>query len=141
MILDTTYLLPLAQVDVDTDLLEAMARKEVDLNLEDVTVSLISIFELQAKTAKLNIPVESTVKAVEAIFKAFRVEPFHRAEIIRTSHKLGRLIPDYIDCVIVATAATLREDLATEDSLILANRETINKEYKIKVRNFKDIMR
>ncbi|MBS7625878.1 hypothetical protein KEJ51_02390 [Candidatus Bathyarchaeota archaeon] len=141
MILDTTYLLPLAQVDLDTDLLEAMARKEVDLSLEDVTVSLISIFELQAKTAKLNIPAESTVKAVEAIFKAFRVEPFHRFEIIRSSYKLRRLIPDYIDCVIVATAATLREDLATEDSLILANRETINKEYKIKVRNFKDIVR
>jgi len=141
LILDTTYLLPLAQVAVDTDLLGAIARKEVDLRLGDMVVSLISIFELQAKAAKLNIPAKSTIKAVEAILSAFRVEPFHKAEIIEASYELRRLIPDYIDCVIVATATTLREDLATEDSLILAEKEAINKEYNIKVLNFRDIAR
>lgn len=140
MILDTTYLLPLAQVALDTDLLGAIARKEADLRLGDMAVNLISIFELQAKAAKLNIPAKSTVKAAEAILNTFRVEPFHKAEIIEASYELRRLIPDYIDCVIVATATTLKEDLATEDPLILNEKEAISKEYNIKVLNFTDIV-
>jgi len=37
-------------------------------------VSMISIFELQAKAAKLMVPAEFVVDAVEAIFRAFKVE-------------------------------------------------------------------
>lgn len=141
MILDTTYLLPLAGVAVDTDLLAAIAREEVDLRLRDIAVSLVSVFELQAKAAKLNIPAESTIKAVRAMFAAFRVEPFHKSEIIEVSYELRKIIPDYVDCVIVATAIVLNDDLATEDSLILASAEAISKKHGIHVLRSRDIIK
>ncbi|MEM3607400.1 MAG: hypothetical protein QW238_00855 [Candidatus Bathyarchaeia archaeon] len=127
MILDTTYLLPLARIAIDLDLLDAIAKGKTSLKLEDITVSLISIFELQAKAAKLMVPAEFVVKATNAIFNAFKVESFYNTEIIKVSYKLKKLIPDYIDCVIVATAIILKENLITEDSLILANAEEIKK--------------
>jgi len=102
---------------------------------------LISIFELQAKAAKLMIPAKLTIKAVEAILVAFRVKPFHDPEIIEVSYELKKRIPDYVDCVIVATAVVSKEDLATEDSLILANAEVIRKEYGIEVLSFRKIVR
>ena len=141
MILDTTYLLPLTQIAIDTDLLGAVAQKKVDMKLEDIGLSLISIFELQAKAAKLNIPVESVIKATTAILNAFRVEPFHRAEIIETSYELRKTIPDYLDCVVVATAVVLEDDLVTEDTLILARTEAIRKKYDIRVLSFRDMMK
>ena len=141
MILDTTYLLPLARISIDTDLLGAIAKGQANLELEDITVSLISIFELQAKAAKLMIPAEFTVKAVEAAFTAFRVEPFYEPKIIETSYEMRKIIPDYVDCVIVATAAVMKEDLVTEDSIILKNTEIIQKKHGIKVLSFKDLAR
>jgi len=139
LILDTTYLLPLARIAIDTDLLEAMAKGKTDITLDEVSVNSISIFELQAKAAKLMIPAKFTIKAVEAILTAFKVKSFHNPEIIEVSYELKKSIPDYIDCVIVATAAILKEDLATEDSLILSNKEAITKNYGIKVLSFKDM--
>jgi len=139
MILDTIYLLPLARIAIDIDLLDAITKGRSSLKLEDITVSLISIFELQAKAAKLMVPAEFVVNAVNAIFNAFRVESFYKPEIIKISYELKKLIPDYIDCVIIATATMLKENLITEDSLILANAEAIKKEYGIKVLSFRDV--
>ncbi len=141
MILDTTYLLPLARIAVDTDLLAAIAGKRVDLKLEDATVSLISVFELQAKATKLNVPAECVAKATNAILNAFRVIPFYKAEIIKVSCELRKIIPDYLDCVISATAVVLGQDLVTEDSLILTRAEAMKKRYGIRVLNFRDLMK
>ena len=140
MILDTTYLLPLTRIAIDTDLLAAMARGEADLTLGEVAISLISIFELQAKAAKLAVPVRDTVVAVDALLTAFEVKPFYEPRIVEVGFELRRSIPDYVDCVIVATAAVMEEDLVTEDSLILANREGIREAYGIRVLTFKDIV-
>ncbi|MEM3608681.1 MAG: hypothetical protein QW238_07445, partial [Candidatus Bathyarchaeia archaeon] len=104
-------------------------------------VSLISIFELQAKAAKLMVPAEFVVKAVNVMLNAFKVESFYNPEIIKVSYELKKLIPDYIDCVVVATAITLKESLITEDSLILANAEVIKKEYGVNVLSFKDVVK
>ena len=141
MILDTAYLLPLARIGIDADLLEAIAKGQLDLEIEDIAVSLISIFELQAKAAKLKIPVKFTIEAVEAIFTALRVEPFYEPLVIEIGYELKKIIPDYVDCVIVATAGVLKEDLATEDSLILNKKETIEKTYNINILSFKDLVR
>ncbi|MBS7612029.1 PIN domain-containing protein [Candidatus Bathyarchaeota archaeon] len=141
MILDTTYLLPLTRIDIDTDLLQAIAKGKTNVKLEEICINLISIFELQAKAAKLGIPAKFMVKAVEAILKAFRVESFYNPEIVEVSYELRKLIPDYIDCVIVATAAVLKEDLVTEDSLILAKKDAITEKYGVKVLSFKDIVK
>jgi len=140
LILDTAYLLPLARIAIDTDLLGAVAEGRTDLKIEEVGINLISIFELQAIAAKLMIPAKFTVKAVEAILTAFRVKPFHDAAIIDVSYELKKIIPDYIDCVIVATAVVSKEDLATEDSLILAQTKALRKEHGIKVMSFRGLV-
>jgi PIN domain nuclease of toxin-antitoxin system len=141
LILDTTYLLPLARITVDTDLLRVIADRKVSWKLEDVTVSMISIFELQAKAAKLMVPTEFVVDAVKAIFGAFNVESFYRPEIIKVAYKVKKLIPDYVDCVIVATAIVLKEDLATEDSKILSNRGVVEEEYGVSTLSYKELVR
>jgi len=139
MIIDTTYLLPLARIGVDTDLLKAIAEKRVRIRFEDIAVNEISVFELQAKAAKLRIPPRHVVEAVEAIHKTFRVEPFHKPEIIEVSFKLRKTIQDYIDCIILATAITLKEDLITEDTLIIKNRQKIKENYRINILSYKEI--
>jgi len=141
LIIDTTYLLPLTRIQVDTDLLTAIAEGETDLKLEDIAVNLISIFELQAKAAKLGVPSKFVAESVDAILSAFRVVPFHKPEVIETSFELRKNIQDYIDCVIVATAATLKETLITEDALILTNRKQINEKYGISILSYEDFIR
>jgi PIN domain nuclease of toxin-antitoxin system len=140
LILDTTYLLPLAQIAVDTDLLAAVAKKNTDLKLENIVVSLISIFELQAKAAKLKVPAKSTIRAVDAILSAFRVIPFYEAGVIETAQRIRKIIPDYVDCIILATAVVSKEDLVTEDSIVSDKREKLLKDHQLKVLNFSDLM-
>ena len=140
MILDTTYLLPLAQIAVDTDLLAAVAKKNTDLRLENIVVSLISIFELQAKAAKLKVPSKSTVRAVDAILSAFRVIPFYETGVIETAQRIRKIIPDYVDCIILATAVVSKQDLVTEDSIVSEKKEKLLKDHHLKVLNFNDLI-
>ena len=141
MILDTTYLLPLALIQIDTDLLRAIAERKVDLKLEEITVNMISIFELQAKAAKLMVPAEFVVEAVKAISMGFKVEPFSRPEIVETAYELKKIIPNYIDCVIISTAAVLNEDLITEDSRILSKREYVKEKYGVNISSYKELVK
>ncbi len=141
MILDTTYLLPLAGISVDVDLLRGIVEGRLPLDLSDVKVSLISLFELQAKAAKLDIPVERVVKAVEAIERAFTVVPFTIPEIIEISFSLRKaLLKDYIDSVIVATALALKEPLVTEDEDIHAIARVLEKKYGIKIYSYSRLL-
>ena len=116
-----------------------MAEGRTKIGFEDITISQISIFELQAKAAGLGIPPPYVIEAVEAIEKAFRIEPFNRPQIIETSFNLRKEINDYIDCIILATAITLKEDLITEDTLILKRKQNIKKKYNIDILNYKTI--
>ena len=140
MILDTTYLLPLAQIAIDADLLAAVAKKKTDLKLEDISISLISVFELQAKAAKLSVPAKSTIRAVDAILSAFRVVPFYEAGVIEAAQKIRKTISDYVDCIILATALASKEDVVTEDSLVLEKKKKLLRDYKIKVLSFSDLV-
>ena len=112
------YFLPLAQIALDVDLLAAVAKRRTDLKIEDISLSLISIFELQTKSAKLKIPAKSTIRAVDAMLSAFRVVPFYEAGVVETAQKIRRTISDYVDCIILATAVVTKEDLVTEDSIV-----------------------
>lgn len=141
MIIDTTYLLPLARIDVDTNLLEAMVKGKVNIKMEEIAVSLISLFELQAKAAKLGVAPSTVSEALEAVNKAFRVIPFYAEKVVEVSFSLRRKIPDYIDCVILATAIVLGEDLATEDSLIHSKKSLIEKEYRVKIHSFSSLVK
>ncbi len=118
MIIDTTYLSPLSRISIDTDLLRAIVENKVgsDVALEDLAVSSISIFELQAKAAKLKINPEYVSKAVSSIHDSFRIEPYDHPAVVKSSFELKSIFSDYIDCIIVATAISLKEELVTEDS-------------------------
>ena len=141
MILDTTYLLPLAGIGIDTDLLKAVFEDKAKLRLEDFSVSLISIFELQAKAAKLKVPVSTVLSAVKTITKVFKVIPFYDVEVIDKSFELRKHISDYIDCIIVATAIVLKKDLVTEDTLIHENKKLIKENYGVNIFDYKSLVK
>ena len=140
MILDSTYLLPLAGIAVDTDLLRMILEGKVDVKLGEISVSLISIFEVQAKAAKLGVPPASVVRAVRFIERAFNVIPFHEPSVIEASHEVRRYIPDYIDCVVLGTAIALRENLVTEDSMVHRVKEAIEGRYGVKILSYHDLV-
>ena len=102
-------------------------------------MSSISIFELQAKSARLAIPGKVATEGLQAIEDGFRVHSFHDPDILRISFEVRKLIPDYIDAVIVATAAVRDKKLLTEDSRILRARESLAKSYGLKVSPLREI--
>ncbi len=139
MIIDTTYLLPLARIGVKADLLRAILKGYITLKLEELKVSLISLFELQAKASKLEIPPSDVIKAVKVIRSYFTVIPFYEAGVVEEAHKLRDVLSDYIDRVVVATAIHLKEDLVTEDSEILSIRDLL-REKGVDVMSFRDLI-
>jgi len=80
-------------------------------------------------------------RAIRVILKAFKIKEFHRPEIIETADELKDLISDYINCVITATAISSRNDLLTEDSLILSQRKQISEKYGIKILSFRELLK
>jgi predicted nucleic acid-binding protein len=140
-VLDTTYLLPLAKIQVDKDLLLAIAEKKSELRFDEISLSLISLFELQAKAAKMKIPSDHVNRAIEVILDYFRILTFTEPKIVELSLELKPLIPDYVDSLIVATASSIREHLVTEDSLIWEKRKLLKDKYHVEVDRFQDIVR
>ena len=141
MILDTTYFLPMVGIGIEPDILRACLNGRTKFSIDDVRLSLISVFELQAKAAKLRVGAERVAKGVRAILQIFDVIEFYRPDIIRVSFELRRELPDYIDCVIVATAVSLGEDLLTEDRLIHGLKDNIKQKYGIRIYSHKDVLR
>lgn len=140
MIIDTTYLLPLARVGVDTDLLLAVAEKKTRVEIDEIGVSLISLFELQAKAAKLRVPSEVVNNSIRAVLGNFLVFPFTDSRVVELSFQLREEIADYIDCLIVATAAARKQDLISEDSRIWRVRRLLHDKYGLNVHRYRDIV-
>jgi len=141
MILDTTYFLPMVGVEIEPDILRACLNGRTKFSIDDVRLSLVSVFELQAKAAKLGVGAERVVKGVQAILQVFDVIEFYRPDIVRVSFELRKRLPDYIDCVIVATAISLGEDLLTEDRLIHGLKDDVEREYGIRIYSRKDMLK
>ncbi len=141
MIIDTTYLLPLAKINIPTNLFNAILQKKVDISIYDLSTSLISIFELQAKAAKLGIPHKYVSKAIRFIMKYLNVIDFWDEVIINISFDLRKILPDYIDCVIVATAIKCGDVLLTEDSRIHKAKKHIHKSYGIKIMDYNQLLK
>jgi PIN domain nuclease of toxin-antitoxin system len=141
LILDATYILPLAKIGVDTDVLLAIAEKRISLKLDEVAVSLISIFELQAKAAKLRIPADVVSRSIHAILESFEVYSFSDPKVIELSFALRRQLNDYIDCVIVATAVARQESLMSEDSRIWRERKSLSEKYGLNVSRYRDVLK
>ncbi len=139
MIIDTTYLLRLSSLEIDTDLLRAVYEGATDFSIEEIGVSLISLFELQAKVAKLRLPPQLAIDAIGVINKDFRVEPFYEQTVVELADILSRKLKDYIDCLILATAIALKEDLITEDSKIIDIRDAIKRKYGISIFNYREV--
>jgi PIN domain nuclease of toxin-antitoxin system len=137
VILDTTYLLPLVGVAVKNDLLRAIVEGRVKgITLDDLAVSQISLFEIQAKSVKLRIPVER----VRAITSTLEVIPLYGKPVIKYSFELYELLGDYVDSVIVATAISTRKAFITEDKLILSHKNTLEDKYRVKIYSYNDIL-
>ena len=119
MIIDTTYLLPLIGVSIDKDLLKAIVerRTRIDIDIDD----------LQAKAVNLNISSQNLAKAIEIINSSIRVIPFYNREVIEYSYEVYKLLRVHIDSIIVATAISLREDLATEERVILSIKKILRR--------------
>jgi PIN domain nuclease of toxin-antitoxin system len=141
VILDTTYLLPLVGVAVKNDLLRAIVEGRVkEITLDNLAVSQISLFEIQAKSVKLRVPVERVIRAIRAITSTLEVIPFYSKPVIKYSFELYELLGDYIDSVIVATAISTRKPLITEDKLILSHKSILEDKYKVKIYSYNDIL-
>ncbi len=140
MIIDTTYILPLAGIEVDTDLLRAIVEGKARVGLSELKINLISLFELQAKASKLGVPPTRVVDAVNAVLDYFHVIPFYHQAIVEYAHRLRVLLRDYIDRVIVATAIALDENLVTEDKDILVLKQKLRKEYGVEVLAYRDLV-
>ena len=143
MILDTSYLLPLARIQITSDLVLAVNERKIlpeKASFNRMTVNSISIFELQAKAAKLSVNTSTILEAFEIISGLFRIESYNSPKIIEIASALrGNFFTDYIDCVIIATAVMLEEDLITEDSKILRRRKELMDMYNLKVLSYRDL--
>lgn len=140
MIIDTTYLLPLTGIGIDTDLLNKIDDGKLGINMEELGISLISLFEIQAKSARLNITPDLTEKAIFAINEKFRVQPFYNGDVIKISYMLKSMMKDYIDCIILATAIATKEDLVTEDSLLLGMKKLVKEKFGINIFSYADLV-
>lgn len=139
MIIDTIYLLPLVGIKVESNLLAMMDENEFDPQLEELSISLISVFEVQAKCAKLKIPEKVVLDGLDAILHGFTVEPFYEGSVVREAQRLREKFNDYIDCVIIATASTRKEHLLTEDSRILNEAQWIRQNCGVEVMDFRHL--
>lgn len=111
----------------------------IQLKLKDIRLSSISLFEIQAKAAKLRLPPSKVVRAINTLKKSFEVISFTRRGVIEVAHELRSFINDYIDCVIIATAVNLEDSLVTEDSLIHSAKRDLEDKYKLHIFSYRDL--
>lgn len=141
MIVDTTYLLPLVGISVNSDLFSEITNGSVNFDLDAALVSEISLFEVQAKSSKFSISHSVVTEAIKAIRSNFEVVPYDEEKVIQTSFDLRKIHQDYIDCVIVASAVSRGLDLLTEDQRILSIRKKISAQYGISVHQLSQLRR
>lgn len=151
ILLDTSYLLPLIRVGIKgferKDLIRLLVKYQI-------SISSISIFELIAKGAKFVangvLDLEDVMGGIIAILSDKRIRVIDyvsNRDIIEISIFLRKLMDDFIDCIIVATALAETNILLTEDNNIhqlqnskefLKIRETVNDSLQIlNLRQFK----
>jgi predicted nucleic acid-binding protein len=145
MIVDTTYLLPLARIEIETDLLRAVAERKIPrsrLSFDQIQINSISIFELQAKAAKLKVDPDYVLAAIEEISKSFTMEPYYSPNVVKRAFELKTtILSDYIDCIILASAVELKTSLITEDSRIRRVRRRILDKYGTEILTFREILK
>jgi len=130
--MDTTYLLPVIGISVKGIPRDALIRLIKWGN--SIFISEISLFELSAKGAKHiaagRLPAKRVSRGISAIVHDETIEtiPIYETKVLLTAFKIRRLIPDFIDCLILSSAMNRCEVLITEDSDIQNLKE--DKEFK-----------
>lgn len=119
MLVDTSYLLPLAGMAVEgipDDIIGATRHAGYETWICDV-----SLFELLAKGAKFaaagKVDEERLNIAVQAVLSDERIRKAgaYEAEVGRTSVRLRRFHRDFVDCLIIASALEHCEGLVSEE--------------------------
>ena len=129
LLLDTTYLLPALGITVRSipqNLLEDFQRRG-----HDISISAITIFELAAKGAKLvsdgRLSADRVERGLASILTDDSINQIalQEAEILKRAIALRSIKVDFIDCLILASAALRTDALVTEDKELrdLASRD------------------
>lgn len=125
VLVDTTYLLPAAGIAVQAVPADALRRlKEAG---HEVLASQISLFEVLAKGAKLasegRADAERVSLAVKSILSDASVgkADTYDEDTMTMAIEFRRHHNDFVDCLIVAAAASHCDALVTEDSAIAKN--------------------
>jgi len=128
--IDTTYLLPAAGIavaGVPTD-----ATRRVREAGHSLLASEISLFEVLAKGAKLVLEgkadpgrISLAIKSIQSDTNIGKVEPYTEG-IMALAIELRRHHDDFVDCLILASAANECDVLVTEDAGITRNDNLMN---------------
>lgn len=120
ILIDTTYLLPMISFSVrgiPDDIILRLIR-----NNYLIYISSISLFELAAVGSKYVSRGDLSEKDVIDGVKAIKLSPdltivdHADDKVISKALRLNKSLPDFIDCIITATAITYCDLLLTEDS-------------------------
>jgi len=123
-VVDTTYLLHVVGISVEklsTKFLEILQSTNRDL---EVAICEITLFELVAKAAKRvafeSLERERVLRGIESLRRDDSISKIEAYDyrVVSTSLKLRPFLPDFIDCLILASAIEYADILLTEDELI-----------------------
>jgi predicted nucleic acid-binding protein len=120
--LDTTYLLPAIGVSVKG--VPGNAVDRLMARSDEILISEMSLFELAAKGARYvldgELPPERVTRGISAIAHDASITaiPGYDTPTLRLAFGLRRLLGDFIDCLILSSAANNGEVLVTEDEEI-----------------------
>lgn len=119
VLIDTTYLLPAIGVSIRG--LSRTAVRDLRSQGHTIVISNITIFELAAKGAKLAASHNLNDSKVNEGLRAIMYDPaieqveFTEGEVMSRALRVREEISDFIDCLIVSSAASEAEILLTED--------------------------
>ena len=136
VLLDTTYLLPVAGIQVQG--VERDTIKRARSLGHQLFISEISFFELAAKGAKLArdglANRDRLSQAVQSLVsdESFRKVNVYEEERLSLAIDLRQHHSDFFDCLILASAVSTCEILVTEDQLLTGNNELTEFVRKIK---------
>jgi len=120
LLVDTTYLLPAIGISVKG--IPADGIVGLRQQGHEILASDVSIFELSAKGAKHiaegRLSPERVARGIRAIIYDGTVTmiPIHESALLLTAFRLRKMLGDFIDCLILASAMEHCEVLVTEDA-------------------------
>jgi len=120
ILIDTTYLLPAIGISIKGLPTDVLIKFMTEKN--PICISQITLFELAAKGAKYikdgALTPEKVARGIRAIAHNDEIQPvaMHESEVLLTAFKLRKNLPDFTDCLILASAINNSDMLLTEDA-------------------------